>query len=533
MVSHQVSALQRARSARTPDAGTFPPPVPPRKRPQSVGVDGSSWVRKTPAIHAHTLPHLAEMVLPKPLVAGSRWTLLTCVLGDFLLILANFVAISHVYGAVHHHLDWLRRAPDVPPFRLGYALLYGSLITLLAFSEGTYRNDLQRDRRSDTLALLRTVVWATLLSATLVHLLGIKVVIPLGAVLATAVSNFVCMVVWREWQRRWAARRTQNGRAARNVLIVGAGRVGREIGDYMEQNPQLGRVMRGYLDDDGSLGSDVLGTADDLARIARAEFADEVILAAPLESNLARTIIREARRIHLDVKLVPELFGLEPRSPCPEMLGGLPVVSLHEEPLPLAGLFFKRGFDVVCSSLALVFSAPALLFIGVLICLDSPGPVLYRALRVGRKGRCFLCYKFRTMVANADAAKETLRARNQREGPFFKIASDPRITRIGGVLRRYSLDELPQLWNVLRGEMSMVGPRPHPLDDFARYDLDHLRRLDVKPGLTGLWQVSARQDPSFTRGLTLDRQYIEQWSLGMDLRILFRTFSAVLRGSGS
>ena len=136
------------------------------------------------------------------------------------------------------------------------------------------------------------------------------------------------------------------------------------------------------------------------------------------------------------------------------------------------------------------------------------------------------------MVKNADALKNRLRENNQRSGPFFKIADDPRVTRLGRYLRRYSLDELPQLWNVMRGEMSLVGPRPHPLDDLAAYEVGHLARLDVTPGMTGLWQVTARRDPSFERGMELDREYIRTWSVASDLRILLKTVSTVIRGSG-
>ena len=136
------------------------------------------------------------------------------------------------------------------------------------------------------------------------------------------------------------------------------------------------------------------------------------------------------------------------------------------------------------------------------------------------------------MVSNADELKSRLRLENERSGPFFKMASDPRITRVGHYLRRFSLDELPQLWNVVKGEMSLVGPRPHPLDDFAGYEIEDLGRLDVTPGITGLWQVTARRDPSFRRGIELDREYIRTWSLGLDLRILLKTFRAVVCGSG-
>jgi lipopolysaccharide/colanic/teichoic acid biosynthesis glycosyltransferase len=205
---------------------------------------------------------------------------------------------------------------------------------------------------------------------------------------------------------------------------------------------------------------------------------------------------------------------------------------MHEEKLPTRELFLKRVFDVVISAGTLLLLAPALLLIAVFVKLDSRGPALYIAPRAGRKGQPFPCYKFRTMVPEADSLKAALRFQNQRSGPFFKIKRDPRISRIGRFLRRYSLDELPQLWNVLKGDMSLVGPRPHPLDDVSGYSIEHLPRLDVKPGITGLWQVTARTNPSFQTGVNLDVRYIDSWTLGMDFRILLKTAGAVLRGSG-
>jgi lipopolysaccharide/colanic/teichoic acid biosynthesis glycosyltransferase len=231
--------------------------------------------------------------------------------------------------------------------------------------------------------------------------------------------------------------------------------------------------------------------------------------------------------------VVPDLFGFEPDDPLVfEKFGNIPVLTLREERMPTFGLFLKRMVDAVFAGTALALSAPLLMIIALVIKLESPGPILYQAQRVGLKGRRFRCYKFRTMDLDADKAKERLRAGNERQGPFFKMADDPRITRAGRWLRRYSLDELPQLWNVVRGEMSLVGPRPHPLDDFERYDLGDLQRLDVPPGLTGLWQVTARRDPSFELGLALDLEYIRSWTLWRDFRILYKTVSVVLHGSG-
>ncbi len=196
-------------------------------------------------------------------------------------------------------------------------------------------------------------------------------------------------------------------------------------------------------------------------------------------------------------------------------------------------MFLKRQIDIVLSIILLLVVAPVVAMAALLIKLTSPGPAFYCALRAGKRGVRFPCCKLRTMVAGADQLKEKLRLQNEREGPFFKIADDPRITRLGKFLRRYSVDELPQLWNVLKGEMSLVGPRPHPTDEADLYERSHRRRLEVTPGVTGLWQVTARRDPSFQRNMELDLQYIDGWSLGLDWRILCRTAVVVLQGSGS
>jgi exopolysaccharide biosynthesis polyprenyl glycosylphosphotransferase len=323
-------------------------------------------------------------------------------------------------------------------------------------------------------------------------------------------------------------------RNLRNVLIVGAGGIGHRMASHLAAHPEAGRAVCGFLDNDKPLGDGVIGRISDLARLARTAFVDEVILAAPRDRNLTAQVLQEARRLRLDVKLVPELFGCTPtRGELQlERIGDLLMIGLHAEQLPTAALGLKRLVDVIVSSLVLLALSPLLAMIAALIMLDSPGPVFYSALRAGRKAKPFRCCKFRTMVTNAGDLKPHLRRQNKRSGPFFKITGDPRITRVGHLLRRYSLDELPQLWNVLKGDMSLVGPRPHPLDDFAEYEIEHLARLDVTPGITGLWQVTARRDPSFQRGMELDREYIRTWSLVRDKQILLKTVAAVVRGSG-
>ena len=318
----------------------------------------------------------------------------------------------------------------------------------------------------------------------------------------------------------------------RNVLIVGTGEGALEIARSLSTSPLPTRVVRGFIGPSKNFTAPVLGNVSDLSRVARAEFVDEIIIASGNDRRLASAAVQEALKNNLDVSIVPDLLEQRPRKLTIKSIGALPLISIHEEPIPHFGLLIKRVFDIVLSLLAILICSPLMLAAALLIRLDSPGPALYSAPRAGKKGKQFLCYKFRTMHADAELRKEELRVRNERCGATFKIAADPRITHLGGLLRRYSIDELPQLMNVLKGDMSLVGPRPHPLDDRSRYQLEDLRRLDVAPGITGLWQVSARRDPSFHTNMALDLEYIENWSLAMDLRILLKTIPAVLKGTG-
>ncbi len=510
-----------------------------RKRPYSVALDGRFWVgEEAETLHApqkrNALQTFSQAVLPAALLHRQRWRL-GSVLADFLFLVLNFAVIGPLGVLLEFAME---RDPAVflrplllPVSGLGLLLLYGTLLTLLAHCEGVYKADAVREPREERLVLGKAVTWATLLVGAAIHQSGIHV-ISIAMLAGGASLTYLGMIGWREWQRRVAARGIENGRGVRNVLIVGSGIAGRKLAAYLDQHPAMGLVVRGFLSDNRPIIGDVLGRIEDLARIARSEFVDEIILTTPQQRELTRWVIREARRNRLDVKLIPDLFGFEAEALL-ENFGSVPVLTLHEEPIPALGLFLKRSVDALFSAAGLVAAAPLLAAIALLIKLDSAGSVLYPAPRVVRKGRNFICHKFRTMVTDADKLKEQLRPCNEREGPFFKIKNDPRITRVGRFLRRYSLDELPQLWNVLKGEMSLVGPRPHPLDDFEHYRLEHLRRLDVTPGLTGLWQVTARRDPSFQRNMALDLQYIEHWNLWMDLRILYKTISVVLQGSGA
>jgi exopolysaccharide biosynthesis polyprenyl glycosylphosphotransferase len=513
----------------------------PRKKSSSATVDGRFWgwqdhdglgePRKR-----HFAEVLAETLFPRLSVHGQRWNLARQVSGDFFLIIFGFAAVGRLIVllefAIHHDPAALLRPEPFPTAGPGLLLLYGALFTLLGFSEHLYHPETVQAPLREQLVLGKVLFWSAALVVMAVGWSGPHL-ISLTTVAASAPLNFLIMVAWRNHWRRVPTLQGQGRRDVRNVLIIGAGKTGRELASHMGEDLAGKRVVMGFLDEDEPIGGDVHGRVADFARIARTDFVDEIILTAPQQPELARRVIREARRNQIDVKVVPDLFGFEPDDPLVfEQFGNIPVLTLREERMPVFSLFLKRVVDTLTAAMALAFTAPLLMIIALVIKLESPGPVLYQAQRVGLKGRRFRCYKFRTMSAGADKLKEHLRMQNERQGPFFKMTDDPRITRAGRFLRRYSLDELPQLWNVVRGEMSLVGPRPHPLDDFERYDLGDLQRLDVPPGLTGLWQVTARRDPSFERGLALDLEYIRSWSLWRDLQILYKTVSVVLHGSG-
>ena len=506
--------------------GKRKPPQPVRERELAENVSEISS-----ALASRPRNALLSLV-PRPLQSRTAWRWLRSTTADFALVGLNWLLLGALLVPLRlffPHVAAFRYAAGAPLSLLGLAVLHAALITLMGYTEGMYGENIEP--RGQTYSLGKSVLWATTVLCVAYSLQGARWTTS-GLFCAAGLLHFCTLWTWRWQNARQQHRSHQSGSDVRNVLIVGAGGMGRRVASYLTAHPEGGRRVYGVLDNDGPLGNGVVGRVGDLARLARTGFVDVVILAAPHDRGLTPQVLREARRLRLDVEIVPELFGCTPAGNEFERVGDMPVICLHAEQLPAIGLALKRFVDVIGAGFALLALSPLLALISGLIRLDSPGRALYRAQRAGRKGRMFRCYKFRTMVSNADELKNNLLRNNQRSGPFFKIADDPRITRLGHFLRRYSLDELPQLWNVLKGDMSLVGPRPHPADDFAAYDLGHLGRLDVTPGMTGLWQVTARRDPSFQRGMELDREYIRTWSLASDVRILLKTFLAVVQGSG-
>ena len=351
------------------------------------------------------------------------------------------------------------------------------------------------------------------------------------------VFTTVLLCLRRAIWRRMVYRRYLAGIETRNVLIVGAGRVAHALRNHLESLQHLGFRFKGFValtEREAESGdADVIGDVRNCISLARSLFVDEIFFSVPGEKKMVIGMVEEARGAGIDVRVVPDMYdGLAWNAPV-EYIGQFPTIPLHRRDFPIGAFLLKRVLDITLSSLALLAASPVMILILIAVKMDSEGPIFYRAHRIGRKGRTFSCFKFRTMVQNAEKLKADLAHMNERDSVLFKITNDPRITRVGRMLRKYSLDELPQFYNVLLGDMSLVGPRPPVASEVEQYDLAHLRRLDVLPGITGLWQVEARQDPSFDSYISLDTAYVENWSLWLDLKILARTVGVVVSGTGS
>jgi exopolysaccharide biosynthesis polyprenyl glycosylphosphotransferase len=330
----------------------------------------------------------------------------------------------------------------------------------------------------------------------------------------------------------------QRGVGAARTLVVGDNTVGCMIMQALAGRPHLGYEVAGFLATDGE--SDFgrfrrLGTPDELERVIHQERIAQVIIALPSASHEAiMRIVNHCRRDGVQFRFVPDLYEVSLGRLDVDTVSGIPLMGMRDHAIQGLNFFTKRLIDVTVSLAVLVLFSWFFIPVALLIWIeDRGGSPLYGQVRVGRGGREFTMQKFRSMRPGADQQLSDLLKLNEADGPIFKMRADPRRTRTGAFIRRWSIDELPQLWNVLKGEMSLVGPRPATPREVAQYDDWQLHRLDALPGITGLWQVSGRSELGFAEQVLMDITYIENWSLGMDLRILLRTIPAVLSGKGA
>jgi exopolysaccharide biosynthesis polyprenyl glycosylphosphotransferase len=451
--------------------------------------------------------------------------------GDALVATVSLAAVS----ALRFGSDWREMWDSIPApilFLTAYALTWIGLLAL----QGLYQSRAHWSVASEASGVIKASV-----------LLGLILIASLFLLDATDVSRAVLLsvipvqagvtILTRYVLRRvlWALRR--NGRNLRNVLVVGTGPSALDFARRLEDRWELGFTVVGIVGDDP--GATVVrwpwsGPIDDLPTILHRMIIDEVVICLPSSDRsaidaIARLAMDQGKTIRIPLE-VPTMVLTEGHV---EDLDGTPVVSIVSGPDRELALAAKRLMDIGGAIVGLILLSPFLLGAALAVRLSDHGPVLFRQPRAGLNGRPFQIAKFRTMVVDADARRAELRAHNEIDGnASFKMTNDPRVTKVGNFLRKSSIDELPQLWNVLRGEMSLVGPRPHPFDDVAGYDDWHRRRLSMRPGITGLWQIGGRRETSFDRWVEKDLEYIDRWSLWLDFRVIVATIPALIRAEG-
>jgi exopolysaccharide biosynthesis polyprenyl glycosylphosphotransferase len=364
---------------------------------------------------------------------------------------------------------------------------------------------------------------------------GFLVAFWLGASIVTILSRLVLRVVLEKIRRL--------GRNLRNLLIVGTNPRAVDFSRKVQAKPELGYQLLGFVDEEHAVSSEFKQTGyslvadfDGFPGFLRANVVDEVVVSLPVKSlyDQASRIVALCEEQGITVRFLSNIFNVKLGYRSANQFEDAPVITVNAGAMTGMGPYLKRVLDFSVSLSLLILLSPLGFIVGALIKLTSLGPVFFVQERIGLGKRRFRLYKFRTMVVDAEKQLAAIEHLNEISGPVFKIENDPRLTPIGKFLRKTSIDELPQLFNVLKGDMGLVGPRPLPVRDYEGFDEDwHRRRFSVRPGITCLWQVKGRSNTSFDDWMKLDMEYIDHWSLALDLKILLKTIPAVLIGSGA
>ena len=473
-------------------------------------------------------------------------------LGRFQRTVTGIVVATDVMGInlafalaywVRYHLQWFKPVDDVhyTTYRTYIPIaLVLTLILLISYNlEGVYRPSRGRSWFDEVYSIFSGTTTGIAVMVAVFYFYQpqyhSRLIFIYALVLITALlglSRLVKGVVLDRLRRR--------GIGVDRVLIVGAGEVGRMVMRNLVARPEFGYTVLGFVDDDPQKGRSTLGRFQGLGGLehlpdllSKGE-VDEVIITLPwMYHRKILALVAQCQRARVRSRIVPDLFQMRLTQVDIDDLGGIPLIGFRDVAISGWKQVVKRGVDVVGALVLLVVLAPFLGLIALAIRLETPGSPIYCQARVGKGGREFTLYKFRSMYEGAEEERDRLVPLNEADGPLFKIREDPRVTRVGRLLRRASLDELPQLFNVLRGDMSLIGPRPPLPSEVAQYQDWHRKRLEVAPGMTGLWQVSGRSELTFDEMVMLDLYYIENWSLGLDLRIVLRTIPRVILGYGA
>ena len=447
------------------------------------------------------------------------------VLGDLAAAVAGWLGVLGLYPM------WESGSSHLLAGRAGWVALAVSVTMALLAAHNLYLARVCSIRATELQGLARSVVGAALVLVAVEQVLRVQ--LPLREVWLAGLVTFAALALERTAFSSWLRHERAAGRFVRDLVLVGADADAVELTAVMREHPELGFRVCGYV---GPPGRDDLIEAPHLGDVTQTVAAVELsqasgvlVIASALESDVLNRLVRRLLNHGIRVQLSSGVRGIAQHRFRATPLAYEPLFYIEPASLAPWQVFCKRAMDVIGAGAGLVLTAPVLALAGVAIKLTSRGPVLFRQQRVGRDGELFTFYKLRTMVHDAESQLAELASMNQRaSGPLFKLAGDPRVTRVGRLLRATSMDELPQLWNVLRGSMSLVGPRPALPSEVARFDARLRTRTAVAPGLTGLWQIEARDNPAFGPYRRLDLFYIENWSPLLDLGIIATTVVRVI-----
>jgi exopolysaccharide biosynthesis polyprenyl glycosylphosphotransferase len=458
-------------------------------------------------------------------------------LADLVLINAGFI----VGYLMRYDWQWFleigynARLEDYVPIQVAFSVTF---LALFQF-DGVYTPRRSSSWFDEMYTLVNSTAKATIIVLALVFvyrpLLYSRLMIVeagLAVVALMGIARLVRVIAEGVLRRR--------GVGVAKVLIVGAGELGRAVMRTLVARPELGYTCVGFVDDDPVRGTTkigrfpALGALDCLPGILRTQKVDEVVITLPWSAQpKIMQLVELCSHRGVRARVVPSLMQLNLSHINVDDFGGIPLLSMREGNLLPDDHPTKRLIDILGAAAALIISSPLIALFAILICLESPGPPVFAQMRVGRHGKPFKMYKLRSMRNNAELEKDALKAQNEADGPLFKIRNDPRVTRIGHIIRRTSIDELLQFWNVLRGDMSIVGPRANLPDEVTMYSDWQRVRLRVRPGITGLSQISGRSELTFDETCLLDIFYIESWSPSLDFKIALKTIPYLLTMRGA
>ncbi|WP_019007120.1 sugar transferase [Cohnella laeviribosi] len=449
----------------------------------------------------------------------------------FYILMAVKVLPDYKDITPYNLLAWIRELPVIEEYSL--FLLMMLIIHAFALVQGyLFSGKADRSFVEEYWSAAKSIVFSFLVTIGITFLLKTTFIYSRVTLVTFLLLMLFEALIWRSVYAYTIRVLNRKGVIRNHVLILGAGKVGLEILEQMTQEKRHNNHFVGFLDDH-KVGPDILGRTNELETILQNQRIDIIYITIPSERKVIESILHSVYKYNVDIRIIPEMYDRMPTVFTFRKDLDFPCMQIVKTPLRGINILLKRIADICGSTLLLVLLSPLFLAIAIWIKLDSKGPVFFRQQRVGKNGVPFLMIKFRSMYEEAETMKGELAAANEANGPVFKMKNDPRVTRIGKFLRKYSLDELPQLWNVLKGEMSLIGPRPPLPQEVAQYTNYHWRRMDVLPGMTGLWQVSGRSDLDFESWVDLDIYYIERWSLALEMRILLKTIPVVIKGTGA